>query len=279
MWSLIKVELFKIYTKPRSYLGLLAITVIVLLIQAAMLSGGKDYLDFIFAGFKDTFEINGKILTGNLIAFIILQMLVVQMPLLVAFVTGDIFSGEVAGGTLRILGGKPISRLQLFTSKYAACALYTASLVVWLGILALGGGYLLFGKGDMIVLKTDGLVILRDGDILWRYGFAFLIAFLSLMLVSTLAFCISAFSDNSITPIVVCMAIIIVSTIIGTLEVPLFDYVKPILFTTHMIVWRNMFDNPVPWFQIQISLFIILSYTLLLLGAAWWKFKNADILS
>jgi ABC-2 type transport system permease protein len=74
MWSLIKVELFKIYTKPRSYLGLLAITVIVLLIQAAMLSGGKGYLDFILSGFKDTFEISGKVLTGNLIAFIILQM-------------------------------------------------------------------------------------------------------------------------------------------------------------------------------------------------------------
>jgi ABC-2 type transport system permease protein len=279
MIKLIYVELFKIASKPRSYLGLLAITVIVGLIHIAMLSDGKNYLDFIFSTFSQTFDISGKILNGNLIAFIILQMLVVQMPLLVAFVTGDIISGESAGGTLRLLAGRPFSRTQIFFAKYIASAVYTAVLIIWLGILSLVVGRLLFGDGDMMVLKSDGLTVIRAHDILWRYGIAFLIAFLSLMLIASYSFCISAFADNSITPIVICMATIIIFTIIGTLEIPFFDYVKPLLFTTHMIVWRNIFYQPIDWHEIMVSMAIMVAYIVGFTGTAWYHFKTKDILS
>jgi len=279
MIKLIYAELFKIASKPRSYLGLLAITVIVGLIHLAMLSDGKNYLDFIFSTFSQTFDISGKILNGNLIAFIILQMLVVQMPLLVAFVTGDIISGESAGGTLRLLAGRPFSRTQIFFAKYIASAVYTAVLILWLGILSLVVGRLLFGDGDMMVLKSDGLTVIRAHDILWRYGIAFLIAFLSLMLIASYSFCISAFADNSITPIVICMATIIIFTIIGTLEIPFFDYVKPFLFTTHMIVWRNIFYQPIDWSEITVSMSIMVAYIVGFTGVAWYHFKTKDILS
>ena len=279
MIKLIYAELFKIASKPRSYLGLLAITVIVGLIHLAMLSDGKNYLDFIFSTFSQTFDISGKILNGNLIAFIILQMLVVQMPLLVAFVTGDIISGESAGGTLRLLAGRPFSRTQIFFAKYIASAVYTAVLIIWLGILSLVVGRLLFGDGDMMVLKSDGLTVIRAHDILWRYGIAFIIAFLSLMLIASYSFCISAFADNSITPIVICMATIIVFTIIGTLEIPFFDYVKPFLFTTHMIVWRNIFYQPIDWSEIALSITIMVAYIVGFTGIAWYHFKTKDILS
>jgi len=279
MIKLIYAELFKIASKPRSYLGLLAITVIVGLIHLAMLSDGKNYLDFIFSTFSQTFDISGKILNGNLIAFIILQMLVVQMPLLVAFVTGDIISGESAGGTLRLLAGRPFSRTQIFFAKYIASAVYTAVLILWLGILSLVVGRLLFGDGDMMVLKSDGLTVIRAHDILWRYGIAFLIAFLSLMLIASYSFCISAFADNSITPIVICMATIIIFTIIGTLEIPFFDYVKPFLFTTHMIVWRNIFYQPIDWSEITVSMAIMVAYIVGFTGVAWYHFKTKDILS
>lgn len=271
------VELFKIITKPRSYLGFIAITAIVFLILLALYSGGTEYIDFILGTFRDSFEIEGKILSGNLVAFIVLQMLVVQMPLLVAFVTGDIISGEMADGTFRMLASKPINRSTIFFSKYFASSIYTFLLVIWLGLLSLGGGFLLFGSGDMIVLKTEGIVILREGDIWYRFTGAFFIAFFSLMLVSSLAFCVSAFSINSITPIVICMALIIISTTIGALEVELFDYIRPFLFTTHMIVWRNVFDDIIPTQTILVSLTVVLAYIIMFVSIAWIHFKRKDI--
>ena len=278
MLKLIKVELFKIAAKPRSYIGLLAITIIVLLIQMAMLADGKGFLSFIFSSFAQSFDIEGKILNGNLVAFIVLQMLVMQMPLLIAFVTGDIISGEAADGTLRLIAGRPFSRTKIFFAKYTASAFYTAILTVWLGLMALLLGRILFGNGDMIVLKSDSLTVIRSADVLWRYMAAFGIAYLSLLLIASYSFCISAFSNNSITPIIICMGTIIVFTIIGTLDIPFFDYIKPFLFTTHMIVWRDMFYNPLQWIDIATSVGIILFYIVLFTGIGWYHFKTKDIL-
>ena len=278
MLKLIKVELFKIAAKPRSYIGLLAITIIVLLIQMAMLADGKGFLSFIFSTFSQSFDIEGKILNGNLVAFIVLQMLVMQMPLLIAFVTGDIISGEAADGTLRLIAGRPFSRTKIFFAKYTASAIYTAILTIWLGLMALLLGRILFGNGDMIVLKSDSLTVIRNADVLWRYMAAFGIAFLSLLLIASYSFCISAFSNNSITPIIICMGTIIVFTIIGTLDIPFFDYIKPFLFTTHMIVWRDMFYNPLQWTDIATSVGIILFYIVLFTAIGWYHFKTKDIL-
>jgi len=278
MLRLIKVELFKIAARPRSYIGLLAITIIVLLIQMAMLADGKGFLSFIFSSFAQTFDIQGKILNGNLVAFIVLQILVMQMPLLIAFVTGDIISGEAADGTLRLIAGRPFSRSRIYFAKYSASAVYTAILTIWLGIMALLLGRILFGNGDMIVLKSDSLTVIRSADVLWRYMVAFGIAFLSLLLIASFSFCISAFSNNSITPIIICMGTIIVFTIIGTLDIPFFDYIKPFLFTTHMIVWRDMFYDPLQWQDIILSVSVIIFYIILFTAIGWYHFKTKDIL-
>jgi ABC-2 type transport system permease protein len=277
MFNLIGIELFKIITKPRSYMGFVAITVITLLIQFAFYVDGKQYLDFIFQSLQNSFQIEGTILNGSLICFIILQMLIVQMPLLVALVTGDLVSGEASAGTIRLLLSKPYSRAQILWAKFAAGSIYTFALTLWLGILALGVGLLVFGTGDLVVLKTDELVIIRANDVLWRFFGAFFIAFLSLSVITSFSLMLSCFTDNSITPIVASMSVIVIFTIIGTLEVPLFDKIKPALFTTHMIIWRNLFDNPLPLSQILTSLSVLLAHIVAFMSIAFWHFTRKDI--
>lgn len=277
MFNLIRIELFKIVTKPRSYLGFLAITLIIVLIQFAFYVDGKQYLDFVFQSLQNSFQIEGNVLNGALICFIILQMLIVQMPLLVALVTGDLVSGEAASGTIRMLLSKPYSRSQLLGAKFAAGSIYTFALIAWLGVLALGIGLLLFGTGDLVVLKSDELVILRADDVLWRFMAAFFVAFLSLSVVTSFSLMLSCFTDNSITPIVASMSVIIIFTIIGTLDVPVFDAIKPALFTTHMIIWRNFFDNPLPTEQITTSLSVLVAHIGVFLSIAFWHFNRKDI--
>lgn len=277
MLNLIGIELYKIITKPRSYLGFLAITLIVLLIQFAFYVDGKQYLDFVFQSLQNSFELEGTILNGSLICFIILQMLIVQMPLLIALVTGDLVSGEAASGTIRMLLSKPYSRAQILGAKFIAGSIYTFTLIFWLGLLSLGVGLLLFGNGDLTVLKSDELVILRADDVLWRFFTAFFIAFISLSVVTAFSLMLSCFTDNSITPIVASMSVIIIFTIIGTLEVPLFDTIKPALFTTHMIIWRNLFDNPLPLNQILTSISVLLIHIVVFLLIAFRHFTTKDI--
>lgn len=279
MTKLIYFELVKIATKPRSYIGFAAITVIILLIHFAMYVDGQSYISFLTQSLEQSFNIEGKFLNGNLICFIILQTLIIQMPLLVALVTGDIISGEAAHGTLRLLLTKPYSRSQILWSKIMAGSIYLTVLLTWLGILSLGLGLWIFGKGDLVVLKTEQIVILRENDILWRFLWAFAIAFLSLQVVAALSLLLSCFTDNSIGPIIISMAIIILFTIIGTLDIPLFDTLKLFLFTTHMIVWRNLFDNPLDMKLIFTSVGILVGHVVVFTALAFYFFKRKDIQS
>lgn len=272
-------EFIKIVAKPRSYLGFGALTILISLIIFAMKVDGETIVSFITASFEQTLTFNGKLVNGNLIAFIILQMLVVHIPLLVALVTGDLISGEAAMGTIRMLATKPLSRSQIVLSKFLAGAIYTLLLTIWLGILSLFVSHLVFGAGDLMVLNSDGLVILQEADILWRFGLGFCVAFLSLLTVATLSICLSAFAENSVGPIVATMAIIILFTIIGTLDVTVFDTIKPYLFTTHMVAWRSFFENPVPYDLIYQSIIVLVAHIVVLISITLYKFNKKDITS
>lgn len=273
------LELKKVIARPRSYIGFAAIAIIAGLIQFAMYSDGEDYIRFITQSVEQSFLFEGKILNGHLICFIILQMLIIQVPLLVALVSGDMISGEAAMGTLRFLLTRPVSRTAVLFSKFTAGMVYTLVLLVFLGILSLGTGLLFFGEGDLIVLKTDQLIILPSADVAWRFMAALGMAFLALTLINSLSMMLSCFSDNSIGPIISTMAIIILFTIIGTLEVPLFNSIKPYLFTTHMSAWRSFFEDPLPVRDIIRSVLFQLAHIGVFLGVSVYYFNRKDILS
>ena len=270
-------EVIKIALKPRSYLGIAAITVLVGVILFALKSDGMSIISFVTSSFEQTLSFEGNVLNGNLVAFIILQMLIVQIPLLIALVTGDLVSGEAAMGTIRMLLTQPISRTQLLLSKFIAGGIYTLIVIVWLGFMSVIMGKLLFGSGDLMVLNSDGLVILQEADVNWRYLGGFLVAFLALFTVSSLSICLSCFTDNSIGPIVTTMSIILLFTIIGTLDVHVFDSVRPFLLTTHMASWRSFFEDPLPIQDIKNSILILLIHNVLLISISIYVFNKKDI--
>ena len=272
-------ELIKITARPRSFLGVAAITLIIVLIEVAMKMDGLSYIQFITAPIEQNLMIEGNILNGNLMTFIILQMLLIHIPLLVAFITGDLISGEAAMGTLRILLTKPVSRANIYWSKYIAGAVYTLILLLWIALLAWGGGHVLFGTGDLMILNSDGVVILQAHDVFWRFGAALLHATLALLTISTLSIFFSCFADNSIGPIVATMGVVILFTLLGSLDVPIFAHIRPILFTTHMAAWRLWFNDPVPYEDIALSAIVLLIHIIILSGLGLLKFKRKDILS
>lgn len=275
----IQTELVKIFAKPRSYIGFVAIAIIVSLIHIAMYVDGLNYISFITGPLESAFNIEGKILNGNLVCFIILQTLIIQIPLLVALVTGDLISGEAAMGTIRLLMTRPLSRTSLLFSKFFAGAAYVFVLLVWLGLVSLGIGLLIFGPGDLIVLKSETITIISSDDTLWRFFAGLGIAFISLLVVASFSLLLSVYSENSIGPIITTMAVIILFTIIGTMDIPLFEKIKPFLFTTHMVIWRNMFDQELDYNLIGNSIMMLVGHIILFLFIAWYSFLKKDILS
>lgn len=275
--AILKNEVIKTIRRPRSFIGFGVIAFICSMLQAAFFQDGKEILATVTGQFDSIFNVQGNILNGNLICYVLLQTLIVQMPLLVAFVTGDMVSGETSTGTIRFLLTSPASRTKIVIAKWISGLMYTLLLLIVLGIFALIISRAIFGVGDLMAMNSEGLTIIRGDDINWRWGLAFLIAFLSLSVVSSLSTMLSCIMDNSITPIVTVMAIIIIFTIIGMFDMKSFDLIKPFLFTTHMISWRSLFEDPVPVSMILTSCGILAAHVVVFLGVAIYYFKRKDI--
>ncbi len=47
MWKLLRIELFKIFKRPRTYIAFGAIAAVVFLIQIGMKFDGKSYIDLV----------------------------------------------------------------------------------------------------------------------------------------------------------------------------------------------------------------------------------------
>ena len=243
MIQLLKLELFKIFRRPRTFIAFVVITLIILLIQVAMKFGGREYIGLMMSGMNETFEVpTVQILNGYLICFIILNLLLIHVPILVALVAGDAIAGEANMGTLRLVVSKPLSRTKLLIIKFIASSIYTLLLLLWVAVLSLFLSMLLFGTNDLFVAREFESNIIAANDVLWRYLAAFGFAAISLICVAALAFMFSVFADNSIGPIVATVCVIIVFTILTQMQVPLYDEtIKPWLFTTHMLGWKGFF--------------------------------------
>ena len=240
---------------------------------------------------KDTFEFDGQILNGYLVCYIILQLLLIHVPLLIALIAADMISGEANMGTLRLLLTKPVSKTKFMLAKFFAASIYTLTLLVWIAIFALAGSIWLFGTDDLIIQKTTYVVQIAEDDVFWRYIGAFGFALLSMLTVTALGFFLSIFAENSIGPIVTTMSIIIICTILSTMTIPLFQKIQPYLFTTHMINWKEFFDEKVDAQNVVIkgsiqnpqrlidSALVLVLHIVGLVAASIYVFKKRDVLT
>lgn len=293
MHALLKIEIYKIFKRPRTFIAFGVIAVIIILIQVALKFGGEEYIGLMLSGMGDSFETieATKILNGYFVCSIILNLLLIHIPILVALVAGDAIAGEANMGTLRLLITKPISRVKLLLVKFIASVFYTMLLLIWVAILALFISLVLFGTNWLAVPRGLEFNLIESDDILWRYMLAFAFSAIGLICVAALAFMLSVFADNSIGPIVATVCIIIVFTILTQLPIPFYDEtIKPYLFTTHMLGWKGFFyvkgiDGVTVKGSIENlsailkSAAVLIGYTIGFLAIGIWYFNKKNILS
>jgi ABC-2 type transport system permease protein len=290
MWQLLQIEVYKIFKRPRTYIAFGAIGALILMVQFGLKVDGQQYADFMLRSLGG-FDVQGKLINGYMVCYIILQLMLVHVPLLVTLISADMISGEANMGTLRLMFAKPYSRTQILFAKFMATCIYTLLLLIWVAILALLLSMLLFGTDDLFLMKSEYIVLIKQDDVFWRYCLAFCYAFAALVTVAAVGFFLSVFAENSIGPIVATMSIIVFFTVIGALDLPVFRVITPYLFTTHMVTWKEFFDEKVnadneaiagsiqnlP--QIFHSLIILVAHIIVLLSASVWFTNKRDVLS
>jgi len=279
IFTLIHIELSKIFKKWRTYIGFLAIAVLVPIIQIAMLVDGEENINFMTRNLQQSFIFVGNLLNGYLISYTILYALVVHIPFLITLVAGDLLAGEATAGTYRILVTRPVSRFKIVLSKFLAGLIYTNLLVLWLAIISMGIGILVFGAGELIVITNENILILARNDVLWRFLLGYGFATLSMTVVLSLALLFSSLVENAIGPIVTTMAIIIAFVIISALNIEFFQSIRPYLFTNYMQSWRSFFDDPIDFQELFKSAAVLIGHVIFFFGATVYIFNKKDILS
>lgn len=278
MLSLIIIELRKVFGRKRSYIGFLAIFFIVSVLQIAVYEEGQTLIDMMINNLKDTFVFDANLLNGFFVSFLLMNNLWILMPFLVTFTAGDIVAGEAHAGTFRIILTRPVSRIKVITAKYITVLIYTFLLVLFQMMVTLGLSCLIFGTGDLIILKST-LNIFNESEVLHLFLGAFGFAFLGMMVVASLAFLLSTINDNSISPIIGTMAIVIGFTIITNLNFQVFHFIRQFLFTTYISSWTLFFDYIPDWHKIYLSVIVCIIHIMVFYSLALLIFNRKDILT
>lgn len=273
-------EIFKTFSRWRTYISFAAVALIVILTEVVMKVEAEAILNRMMRSLQRDFFVFGNVLNAWFITAFIMNSLHIHIPFLVTLVAGDIVSSEATSGTVRFLLIRPPSRGRIITAKYLTALFYTAGLVLLLGAVCILLGLFLFGGGDLIMTQRPfRIVFVPEALLPVRMVLAFIAAIWSMSVVTSLAFLFSTLVENSIGPIIGTMAIVITFFVLGNFPFDFFQTMKPYLFTTYMSFWQQFLDEPVPWQAIFRSAIILGFHNIGLFLAALLAYQRKDIKS
>ena len=278
MLTITWLELYKVFTRPRSYIGFLAIIIFVAFTHIAVYMEGQEILDFLTQNLEDVFTLQGNLINGYMVTYLVLNFMWVHIPLLIVLVTGDLFSGESHNGTFRLLLTRPVSRTKLVNAKFIAASMYTGALVLFLGLFSLPLGLVVFGKGDLMVL-LETLNIIPQNELMMRFTVAFAFGLLSMITVASLSLMLSSFSDSSIGPILLTIAIIILLTLVSSINLKIFNLIRPFLFTSYLNSWMYLFRFDIQPMMLLRDAYVLVVHIVVFYFVTWYHFNRKDVLS
>jgi len=283
MFTLLKLELEKLFRAKSFYLSFLVLIAFVALMlwgfytYAARKTGGAAVEQF-----KYTYEskqyFNG--LTFSL--YSLLFSFTLLLPIFVSMTAGSQIAGEARAGTLRMICTRPISRASLILSKFLVTGLHAGLLMTFfiglnliVGLIFVGWGNLELYPGPLNLVDSPGK-IMRD-DALLRFGYAAMSGTWALLVIAAVALLCSVVFDSPVQAIVMTIAAYLTLYIVGRIE--FFEHLRPYFFTTDMDFWRDVFKPVIPWQSLWHYACVCGAYTTGFLLTTIIVFERKDIVT
>ena len=278
MISLFYNELIKVIYKRRTYISFILITFLIPLIVYGFEYGAKSLEQKVADQMNDLFLTTGSAINGYLAAYIIISILISQMPFLSTIVPSEIISGEYSKGTFRIYLTRPISRSKLFLSKVAVVLLYTTLMMLFFFSYTILISYLILGSGYLTVFH-DGILSLDPvlDNVIFRFFLGFLFSNMVMITISLLCLMFSSFSKNSVTPIISTISIVFIGAAILFIPIELFETINPYFFTGYIDIFLKTFYSPIPYDLLYDCLIVCLIWSSFFLLIAYYNFIRRDM--
>jgi ABC-2 type transport system permease protein len=288
---MIAVELYKVFTRTRTWISLVLICALPLLVAVFVAVTHIGPPPGQGSAFLSAVLTEGKLYPAAALALV----LPVFLPVSVAVVAGDAIAGEAANGTLRYLLVRPVSRTRLLVSKLLAVTTFTLFAVVavtvtsyLIGVFLLGHGVTtsVAGGGSAVGAPTAGvqagssvtslsgapLTLLQlAGRVAWAVGFITV----SMLGVAAIALFLSTIADSALGAAIGALAALVASEVLVALNAA--TVVQPYLPTRYWLAWIDFFRQPIFWRDIQRGFAIQAVYVAVFLAAAWANFSTKDI--
>lgn len=276
MRQLLVTELFRLSKQPRTWLTFGLMSVLLFLINLGMALDGKKMFDMVLQPLSEQFIISGNLINGHLISYLALNMLWVHIPIILVIVTGDIVSGEFEAGTIRLMLCTTRKRWQWLTAKIITAYIFVLVFMVFSGVIMVLPAQLIFGTGDLIVLNA-GIQIIENKEVLPHFAEAMAFGTLGMFTFTTISVFFSVLLRNSLGAILASLGVLIVSTLIQTFGMGIFESWQPLLFTWHMAQWQRIFVAEPEAGAILQSAGVLVLHIAVLLGIAFYRFNRLKI--
>ncbi len=275
----LKNELWKLFGKKRTYIGFGAFVIA----QSAMLlvckyTHWQRDVERLLSG-------NGYLATEYISALTVSLVLIypqvaLLMPLYVTLVGGDLVAKEAEDGTLRMILSRPVSRVRLLLVKWLAGGIFTAVLVVALGVIAPGfarlyfpwSGMFVFGRSQPDADITFSIFTSHQGLALFALSHIFIV--INTFTLMSVAFMFSCFNMKPAAATILALSFMFMSMVME--HIPFFDNYQNWFITYHMACWFLVFQQPTPWQQIYQSELILLatSATAFIIGLTGFQIRD-----
>jgi ABC-2 type transport system permease protein len=260
--KLVQNENMKIYRRVRTWIMLGFVLAVPLLVAAgiyASASGERPSNWFVMW------------LSSFILSYLIAVFTVVK--------AADSVAGEFSRGTIKLLLIRPWSRSAILLSKYLSVLLFGLALTVLSFVVTYLFSWLFFGSGG----PSDGLPNLSGEAPLSYILTSYLYNFISLVVVASLAFMLSAAFQSSGLSIGLSIFVLlagsmgIVNLILGAIQKP---WIKFVIFPhLQLYMYQISEQGPVPNYDTSLgfSLAVLAGYFILFNVVSWTVFVRRDI--
>lgn len=275
MRNLLLVEIYKLVKQSKTYYALFAIFFIELLVVLAAYYQGNDILDLLLSNLKDSFYFEGSLLNGNLIIYLLLNMLWFHLPLILMILMAGILTTEFKDGTLQSVMLQPVMKWKFIVCKYCIVILFTLITVLFTALTSFAVAYMIFGQGDLVVYLGT-LNFIEASQAQEKLICAFIFGGISMVFFAVVSLTIAVVLKEATKTWIVAALFLILNNVLMKFEIDN-NFYNNWFFPKLNNSWQLFFYTEVPSTQIVQNGLVLIVYTVIFMLLGVILFVKRDI--
>jgi ABC-2 type transport system permease protein len=268
---MLRVELRKLFTRPRTWLTLLLLAGLPVVVGIFVKTSGIGPRPGQGPALLSEVLSNGLLFPAAALALI----LPIFLPVATSVVAGDTIAGEASAGTLRYLLVRPVGRTQLLLAKLVTIIVFVLVAVLAVAAVGMVAGWALFGVKPLSATVSG--TSLGYGATIGRTALTMVYVAVSMLGLGAIALFASTRTDSPLAAALAALATFVTSQVLDLIEAS--RTIRPYLPTHYWLSFVDLFRDPVLWHDVARGFGLQAVYIAIFLGAAWANFANKDITS